>query len=64
MVAGFPAGRPDAHHLVNRSDRDVIYLEVGDRQAGDEIDYPDIDLRLLHRNGRDFFAHKDGTPWS
>ena len=64
MVAGFPAGRPDAHHLINRSDRDVIYLEVGDRQAGDEIDYPDIDLRLLHRNGRDFFAHKDGTPWS
>jgi len=64
MVAGFPAGRPDAHQLINRSDRDVIYLEVGDRQAGDEIDYPDIDLRLLHRNGRDFFAHKDGTPWS
>jgi uncharacterized cupin superfamily protein len=63
MVAGFPAGRPDAHQLVNRSDRDVLYLEVGDRQAGDEIDYPDIDLRLLHRNGRDFFAHKDGTPW-
>jgi uncharacterized cupin superfamily protein len=63
MVAGFPAGRPDAHQLVNRSDRDVIYLEVGDRQAGDEIDYPDIDLRLLHRNGRDFFAHKNGTPW-
>lgn len=63
MVAGFPAGRPDGHHLVNRSAHDVVYLEVGDRQAGDEVDYPDIDLRLLHRNGKDFFAHKDGTPW-
>jgi uncharacterized cupin superfamily protein len=63
MVAGFPAGRADGHQLVNRSDRDVVYLEVGDRQAGDEIDYPDIDLRLLQRNGRDFWAHKDGTPW-
>jgi hypothetical protein len=29
----------------------------------DEVDYPGIDLRLLHRNGRDFFGHKDGTPW-
>jgi uncharacterized cupin superfamily protein len=63
MAAGFPAGRADGHQLVNRSTRDVVYLEVGDRQAGDEIEYPDIDLRLLHHNGRDFFAHKDGTPW-
>src|SRR5262252_4852431 len=63
MVAGFPAGRADGHQLVNRSERDAVYLEVGDRQAGDEIDYPDIDLRLLQRNGRDFWAHKDGTPW-
>jgi uncharacterized cupin superfamily protein len=63
MVAGFPAGRPDGHQLVNRSARDAVYLEVGDRQAGDEIDYPDIDLRLLYRNGRNFWAHKDGTPW-
>jgi uncharacterized cupin superfamily protein len=63
MAAGFPAGRADGHQLINRSACDVVYLEVGDRQAGDEIEYPDIDLRLLHRNGRDFFAHKDGTPW-
>jgi len=63
MAAGFPAGRPDGHHLVNRSAQDVLYLEVGDRQAGDEVDYPGIDLRMLSRNGRDFYAHKDGTPW-
>ena len=24
--AGFPAGRPDGHHLVNRSDKPVLYL--------------------------------------
>ena len=63
MAAGFPAGRADGHHLVNRSARDVLYLEVGDRQVGDEATYPDIDLRLLYRNGKHFFAHKDGTPW-
>src|SRR5437899_2305721 len=32
MAAGFPAGRADGHHLVNRSGHDVLYLEVGDRQ--------------------------------
>jgi uncharacterized cupin superfamily protein len=63
MAAGFPAGRPDGHQLVNRSTQDVLYLEVGDRQAGDEVDYPGIDLRMLSRNGRYFYAHKDGTPW-
>src|SRR5215470_7961252 len=29
MVAGFPAGRPDGHQLVNRSDREALVLEVG-----------------------------------
>jgi uncharacterized cupin superfamily protein len=39
MCAGFPA-RGIAHQLVNRTDRDVVYLEVGDRTAGDEGSYP------------------------
>jgi uncharacterized cupin superfamily protein len=63
MAAGFPAGRADGHHLVNRSAQDALYLEVGDRIPGDEADYPDDDLRLLHRDGKDVFTHKDGTPW-
>jgi uncharacterized cupin superfamily protein len=29
MVAGFPKGKADGHHLVNRSSRDVVYLESG-----------------------------------
>ena len=59
MVAGFPAGRPDGHHLVNRSDADVIYLEVGDRPPVDDVDYPDIDM--LVRGGR--LVHRDGGPY-
>src|SRR5688572_29743206 len=39
MCAGFPAtGR--AHQLVNRTGVDVLYLEIGDRTAGDEGFYP------------------------
>lgn len=59
MCAGFPAGRADGHHLVNRGTATAVYLEVGDRTAGDEAHYPDEDLQ--HRDGR--FFHRDGTPW-
>src|SRR5947209_4508289 len=45
MVAGFKAGTGDAHQLVNRGERDVVFIEVGDRIAGDEVAYPDDDVR-------------------
>ena len=61
MVAGFPAGRADGHQLVNRSDRDAICLEVGDRTALDEVDYPDIDLAVRWIDGEEKFVRKDGA---
>lgn len=63
MCAGFPAGRPDGHHLVNRSGGDAVYLEVGDRTPGDEADYSDIDMLLRLVGGKLTFLHKDGTPY-
>ncbi|MFN0316456.1 MAG: cupin domain-containing protein [Burkholderiales bacterium] len=63
MVAGFAAGRADGHHLVNRSDRDAVYLEVGDRSAGDGATYPDDDLVAHAVAGGWQFTHKDGTPY-
>lgn len=59
MAAGFPAGRADGHHLVNRTEADVVYLEVGDRPPNDDVDYPDIDM--LRRGDR--FVRRDGTPY-
>jgi uncharacterized cupin superfamily protein len=63
MCAGFPAnGR--AHQLVNRSEADVVYLEIGDRSAGDEGTYPSDDLKaILQANGQWAFTHKDGRPY-
>jgi uncharacterized cupin superfamily protein len=58
--AGFRAGMSDGHHLQNRSDRDVLILEVGTRNPEDVVDYPDIDLRATPHGG---FTHKDGTPY-
>jgi len=63
MCAGFKAGTSDAHQLVNRSDADVVYLEVGDRTAGDSGTYPDDDLVALSVAGKWQFSHKDGTPY-
>ncbi len=45
MCAGFKAGTGNAHQLVNRSTSEVVYLEVGDRTAGDAGSYPDDDLQ-------------------
>ena len=63
MAAGFPCGKPDAHHLVNRSAHDATYLEVGDRTACDAVSYPDDDLEGRMKDGRWRFTHKDGTPY-
>jgi len=61
--AGFPAGGA-AHHLVNRSAGDVVYLEVGDRTAGDVVSYPDDDLRAVYgADGRYAFQHRDGRSY-
>jgi len=63
MCAGFKAGTGDAHHLVNETDEDVVYLEIGDRTPGESASYPDDDIRLEVVDRRMIFTHKDGTPY-
>jgi uncharacterized cupin superfamily protein len=64
MCAGFKCGTGDAHHLVNRSTSDVVYLEVGDRTLGDEASYPDDDIVAIKTpDGSRKFTRKDGTPY-
>ncbi len=64
MVAGFPAGEPNGHHLINKGDETASYLEIGDRNSQDEAFYPDIDL-LYKRNevGAYQFTNRDGVPY-
>ncbi|MFB2981537.1 cupin domain-containing protein [Microseira sp. BLCC-F43] len=63
MAAGFPAGEADGHHLINRSNAVVEYLEVGDRTPNDVVTYPDNDLIAKDNSGVWVFAHKDGSPY-
>jgi uncharacterized cupin superfamily protein len=61
---GFKAGNGLAHQLVNRSDEPVTYLEIGDRTAGDEAEYPNDDLKATQLpNGEWALTHKDGRPY-
>ena len=63
MVAGF-AARGTAHHLENRTDRDCVILEVGDRAQGDEVRYPSDDIEaVMGEDSQWRFAHKDGAPY-
>lgn len=70
--AGYPAGRPDAHHFINRSDVPARYLEIGSRRDDDVAHYPDDDLIWLNettmladgrRQQTAVAAHKDGQPY-
>lgn len=63
MAAGFKAGVPNGHHLVNRSDQDAVFLEIGDRCDGEEGFYPDVDMKFRHVGTGAVFMHKDGTPY-
>jgi len=63
MCAGFRAGVPDGHMLVNRTDEDVVYLEIGDRLPGDSAEYPDDDLKAIMADGGWRFVHKDGSDY-
>ena len=64
MCAGFACGTGNAHRFVNRSTADVLLLVVGDRTAGDEVSYPDVDMRAhTEPDGKLVFTRKDGTPY-
>jgi uncharacterized cupin superfamily protein len=63
LAAGFPAGRPDGHHLINRSGRVARYLEIGGRDAADTCTYPDIDLRAVADPAGDYFTNRNGERY-
>lgn len=64
MCAGFKAGTGDAHHIVNRTKQDVVFLEVGDRSAGDSVTYPDDDVLAVYGpDGKWKYSRKDGTSY-
>lgn len=61
---GFKAGTGIAHQLINRTQESVTYLEIGDRTQGDEVEYPNDDLKATQLpNGLWKLTHKDGSAY-
>ena len=70
---GFRAATGLAHQLVNRSEENVTYHEIGGcsavalcakRTEGDEVEYPNDDLKATQLpNGKWVLMHKDGRAY-
>jgi uncharacterized cupin superfamily protein len=61
--AGFKAGDPNGHHLVNRSDRPGVFLVVGTRAGLDRTHYPDIDMVYVRDESGGRFTRRSGEPY-
>ena len=63
-AAGFRAGDANAHHLQNRSGREAVVLEIGNRAAREAIHYSEADLLLVRaEEGGAGFTHRNGSPY-
>ncbi|MGD8568371.1 MAG: cupin domain-containing protein [Gammaproteobacteria bacterium] len=61
---GVKAGTGIACQLINKSNDIVTLLEIGDRSLGDEVEYPNDDLKVvLSETGEWKVTHKDGSPY-
>jgi uncharacterized cupin superfamily protein len=61
--AGFKANVANGHHLVNRSSRDALYLEIGTRSDVERAHYPDDDLFIDRDAQQTRILHKSGEPY-
>ena len=58
--AAFKAGEADGHHIINRSDRDAVLLEIGNRSSEDRTVYSDIDM--VAEPMEEGYRRHDGRP--
>jgi len=61
--AGFKAGSGIAHCLINRSDRDAVFLEIGTRSPRERAVYSDIDMKVERDASGPRYLHKSGEPY-
>ncbi|TZG29175.1 cupin domain-containing protein [Sphingomonas montanisoli] len=57
-VLAFPKGDGNAHHLVNESEADCVFVAIG-KPSSTDCHYPDIDMHLS--DGA--YRRRDGTPY-
>ena len=62
-AAGFKANSRNGHQLVNRSDHNAVYLEIGTRSKHERVDYPGVDLMVIRDDQGMRYTHKNGDPY-
>lgn len=61
-AAAFPAGDPNGHHFVNRSETEARFLVVGTRAPREVAHYPDVDMMVTTDGTGQHFTRRDGSP--
>jgi uncharacterized cupin superfamily protein len=62
-AAGFKADSGDGHQLINRTERDAVYLEIGTRAKHERVDYADVDMLMIRDDSGARYTHKNGDPY-
>ncbi len=60
--AASPAGVPNGHHFVNRSDAEACFVVVGTRAPREVAFYSDVDMKVETGDGASRFTRRDGAP--
>ena len=63
-AAGFKANSGNGHHLVNRTDSDVVLLEIGTRAKHERAEYSDVDMVIIRDDDGARYTHKNGEPYA
>ncbi len=62
-AAGFKANSGNGHCLINRTQHDAVYIEVGTRTVNETTVYSDIDMRLERDKTGMRYLYKTGQPY-
>lgn len=62
--AAFPAGVPDGHCFINRTQTEARILVVGSKARREVATYSDVDLVVTQSEGQNIFTHKNGQHYT
>ncbi len=62
-AAAWKAGVPNGHCLINRSERDAVFIEVGTRAPTERAHYSDIDMMVVRDDKGARYTKKNGEPY-
>ena len=62
-AAGWKCGVANGHCLINRTDRDAVFLEIGTRAKSERAHYSDIDMQVVRDENGPRYMRKNGEPY-